>query len=174
MAINCSQTCSMQVSKSCAPEGSGFAARASGTSFGFTLDGEVFGSGTPFFAVRLCLEVSPSTFCAPFCAALAFAFWMACSTSLRNPSRFSKAWLTVRSVYSCWKGCFHSSAIFRTLAIGSPPSKPAWWQSMVRTPAVCNCSIPARMAIKSACINSMSVRRSRKLKRMNAKRAAGS
>src|SRR5207302_3708978 len=62
VAINCSQTCSMQVSKSCAPEGSGFAARASGTSFGFTLDGEAFGSGTPFFAVRLCLEVSPSTF----------------------------------------------------------------------------------------------------------------
>ena len=90
------------------------------------------------------------------------------STSERRARSFSKVSLTERSVYSCWNGCFHSSAIWRTLAKRFRRGKAELMAVHDADASRLELAQPARMAMRSACISSISVRRSRKLKRMKA------
>src|SRR5207245_6419439 len=91
VAINCSQICSMQVSKSSAAPGSTSAVpEALDASFDFTLGLEPLTAGTGLFAGVLGFKTSTGAFLEAFCAAEVAAFARACFTSLRKPSRFSK------------------------------------------------------------------------------------
>ena len=125
VAISCSQICSMPDSKSSAAAGSDAAVAAGALrSFDFALPPGVTDSAPVFLAPGADRKEVPAAPREAFSGCFPKAFSSACSTSVRRPSSLSNAWLTVRSVYSFWKGCFHSSAITRILLSGSAADNP--------------------------------------------------
>ena len=99
VAISCSQTCSMQFSKSSTTTASASsAAGVRGRSVAFLLAVEAVDSAAGSFAAGRGFPVSIAVGCGELSPDFTSAFSIACSTSVRSPSSFSKAWLTDRSV----------------------------------------------------------------------------
>src|SRR5439155_25961787 len=124
VAISCSQICSMQFSKSSATTESGSVAAGAERSFVFALTLEAAGPEGAFLLAGRDFAARAGPCWIAASPAFPSAFSKACSTSARSPSSLSKAWLTDLSVYSFWKGCFHSSATAEIFVSASDAERP--------------------------------------------------